>query len=186
MARGEKCGNVEENVEYFYLTVFKGTYRYRIDAKGRLPVPAPFRKVLEGAALVVTRLDECLAVYPGGEWGRLEGQLSALPSFQRNVKALTRVLASRAQDCVLDEQGRILLPGELRTAAGLGKQALVVGVLNRFEIWSPETWESFLRESETLIGDLTLDIQWPLSPISPAAPPPTPDPGGHPQRKPSR
>ena len=111
------CGKVEESVEYFQLAVFKGTYHHRIDPKGRLPVPAAFRRALaeQGAgAVVVTLLDQCLAVYPPAEWARLEAQLASLPAFSRPVKALTRLLASRAGDCELDVQGRILLPPALR------------------------------------------------------------------------
>jgi len=166
--------------------VFKGSYRYRIDPKGRLPIPAAFRKALGAAPVVVTRLDECLACYPQSEWARLEEQLASLPAFNRGVKTLTRVLASRAQDCPVDDQGRIRVPTELREAAGLGREALVVGVLNRFEIWSPEIWETFLKDSETLLNDVSLEVQWPLPP-SPQSPAPFASVSpGNPQRKPSR
>jgi transcriptional regulator MraZ len=156
--------------------VFKGTYRHRIDAKGRLPVPAAFRRVLAGDEhLVVTQLDQCLAVYPPAEWSKLEAQLAALPAFSKPVKALTRLLASRASDCEIDVQGRILLPPALRAAAGLGRDAVVIGVLTRFEVWAPEGWDGFVRESERLLDDVSLDIQWPLSPAPPtdAAGPPS-------------
>jgi MraZ protein len=162
--------------------VFKGTYRHRIDPKGRLPVPAVFRRALGSeAGVVVTLLDQCLVVYPPAEWGRLEAQLGALPAFSKQVKALTRLLLSRAADCEIDAQGRILLPPALRESAELGRDAVVVGVLNRFEIWSPESWDAFVRESERLLDDVSLDIQWPLPPATPtestwppAAPPPEP------------
>ena len=58
----------------------------------------------------MTLLDQCLAAYPAAEWARLEAQLAAMPAFSKPVKALTRRLASRAADCPLDVQGRILLP----------------------------------------------------------------------------
>ena len=187
----QACGKVEESVEYFQPAVFKGTYRHRIDPKGRLPVPAAFRRLLrEQRSVVVTLLDQCLAAYPPEEWARLEAQLGQLPAFSRPVKALTRLLASRAADCEVDVQGRILLPAALRDAAGLSRDAVVVGVLNRFEVWSPEAWESFVRESESLLDDVSLDIQWPLppaTPTGPASPPSDPPPDrAPPQAKPSR
>ncbi len=147
--------------------MFKGTYPYKIDPKGRLPVPAAFRRLLseQGAAgVVVTLMDECLAVYAPAEWQRLEHQLLALPAFNKSARALTRHLASRAADCELDVQGRILLPPQLRQQAGLEREATIVGVLNRFEVWAPATWERFLRESERLLDDASLDIQWPAQP----------------------
>ncbi len=169
--------------------MFKGTYRLRIDAKGRVPVPAVFRRSLGDAGLVVvTQLDQCLAVYAPSEWARLEAQLAALPAFNKQVKALTRLLASRAADCEIDVQGRVLLPLALRAAAALDRDAVVVGVLNRFEVWSPEGWESFVRDSERLLDDVSLDIQWPLPPATPSGPvaPPSGSPGGgDPQAKPN-
>jgi MraZ protein len=161
---------VEESVEDFQCAVFKGTYQHRIDPKGRLPIPAAFRRALGGAARVVaTLLDQCLAVYSAEEWARLEAQLAALPAFSMQVKALTRLLASRAVDCEIDVQGRILLPLPLREAAGLERDATVIGVLNRFEVWSPEAWRGFVRDSERLLDDVSLDVQWPLPPApSPA------------------
>lgn len=167
--------------------MFKGTYRHSIDLKGRLPVPAAFRRALKDEGrVVVTLLDECLAVYPPWEWARLEDQLRGLPAFSGRVKALTRLLMSRAADCGLDVQGRILIPAALRAGAGLAREAVVVGVLNRFEIWPPEAWGSFLRDSERLLHDVSLDVQWPLPPSE--GPRPEGMAGGPPapQRKPSR
>jgi MraZ protein len=180
---------VEESVEYFHLAVFKGTYRHRIDGKGRLPVPAPFRRVLstQGAdRIVVTVLDQCLAAYAPLDWARLETQIASLPAFNRQVKAVTRLLASRAADCDLDAQGRILLPPALRQAATLGREAVVIGALSRFEIWAPEAWEGFLRESERLLDDVALDLPWPLAPPPASSPPGPPSGAALPQAKPSR
>jgi MraZ protein len=169
---GRKCGRLWE--------VFKGTFHHRVDPKGRLPVPAPFRRRLsrEGLTqgLVVTLLDECLAVYPPAEWARLEAQLREMPPFSKPVKALARVLASHAVDCEMDVQGRIRLPQPLRKAIGLETEAVVVGVVERFEIWAPDRWARFLRDSERLLDDVSLDVPWPrprTTPGSADAPPST-------------
>ena len=180
-------------MEYSHFPVFKGTYRYRIDPKGRLPVPAAFRRQLAGAGrarVVLTTLDQCLAVYSPAEWTRLAEKLRGLPSFNRQVKALQRLLASRAVDCALDSQGRILLPPALRGAAGLAREAVVVGVLDRFEIWSVPAWDAFVKDSERLLDDVSLEVPWPLTP-GPSPPPLSQaergaSPGRRPQGKPNR
>jgi MraZ protein len=180
---------VEESVEYFQLAVFKGTYRHKIDPKGRLPVPAAFRRLLAAAGaerLVLTPLDQCLAAYPPEEWSRLEGQLAALPAFSRPVKTLSRLLASRAVDCALDVQGRILLPPALRQAAHLTREAVLVGVLNRIELWEPDAWSSFLRESERVLDDVSLEVQWPVPPVAPVVAGSSQPRSPRPQAKPSR
>ncbi len=136
---------------------------------------------------MVTRLDQCLAVYPASEWARLEVQLAALPAFNKQVKALTRMLTSRAADCEIDVQGRILLPPLLREGLSLERDAVIVGVLNRFEVWSPPSWDEFLRDSERLLDDVALDVQWPPAPSAAretADPPATASESGrHPQAK---
>jgi MraZ protein len=143
-----------------------------MDPKGRLPVPAPFRRVLERGGetgVVVTLLDQCLAVYSPAEWARLEAQLLAMPAFAKTTKALMRRLASQAADCTFDVQGRILVPPSLRAAVGLGPDVIVVGVLNRFELWAPEAWNAFLKDSEGLLDDATLDVAWPVPPSPPTS-----------------
>jgi MraZ protein len=100
-------------------------------------------------------------------------QLRQLPVFSKQVKALSRVLASHAADCELDSQGRILIPAPLRRAAALESEVVIVGVLERFEIWSPDRWEGFLRDAERLLDDVTLDVPWP-APRSPASAIPSP------------
>ena len=128
---------------------------------------------------MVTLLDECLAVYPASQWTLLESQLQALPAFKRSVKALVRLLTSRASDAKLDAQGRILLPAPLRAEVGLERDALVIGVLDRFEVWPPPAWDAFVRESERFLDDAGLDLAWPL-PRPPQSPSSDPSSTGQP------
>jgi MraZ protein len=167
--------------------VLKGTYEYRIDPKGRLPVPPPFRRLLLHGGertVVVTPLDQCLAIYSPAEWTKIESQLTSMPPFHPKVKALTRLVASRAVDCELDSQGRILIPLGLRRGASLDREVTVVGVLNRLEIWPTEAWQGFLKDSERILDDISTDLPWPIPATSP--PPEGSLAEAHPQAKPSR
>jgi MraZ protein len=145
---------------------FKGTYRLKIDPKGRLPIPAPFRRLIvrgpDKGTVVLTLLDDCLAAYPPEEWEVVATRLRQTPSFGKKARALTRLLASHACDCELDRQGRILVPASLRQAAGLESEALVVGVLERFEIWTPDRWNRFLGEAERMLDDVGFDVPLPI------------------------
>lgn len=167
---------MEESVEDSQLAVFKGTYRHKLDGKGRLPIPAPFRRSLErpgSRGIVATLVDPCVALYPRAAWQRLEDELLRLPPFARQSQALARHLASRAVDCAIDGQGRVLIPPALRAAAGLAREAVVVGVLDRIEVWEPLAWQRFLHDSEHLLEDVSLAAVWPIpgQGSEPGAPP---------------
>mgnify|MGYP004541889237 FL=1 len=119
---------------------FKGEYNHTVDAKGRLIVPAKFRESL-GEIFVFTKgLDGCLFVYPNEEWENIENKFRELPLTTKDARKFSRFFFAGAADCEVDKQGRILIPSVLREFAGIGKEAVLVGVLNRVEIWSKERW----------------------------------------------
>lgn len=119
---------------------FKGEYNHTVDTKGRLIIPAKFREKL-GETFVVTKgLDGCLYVYSDEEWEKIEDKFSELPLTDEDARQFTRFFFSGAADCEVDKQGRVLLPAVLREHAGIEKEAVLAGVLNRVEIWSKERW----------------------------------------------
>lgn len=121
--------------------MFMGEYSHSIDEKGRLIIPSKFRFEL-GETFVLTRgLDGCLCVYPQAEWNILESKLRALPLTNKNARTITRFLVSGAASCELDKQGRILVPAALREYAGLEKEVVVTGNLERIEIWDKAKWD---------------------------------------------
>ncbi len=121
--------------------MFMGEYNHTIDAKGRLIIPTKFRELL-GEEFVLTRgLDGCLSVYSMEEWTLFEKKLQALPLTNQNARKFSRFFVAGATVCELDKQGRILVPQSLREFAGLTKDVIVTGVLNRIEIWSKEKWD---------------------------------------------
>ena len=120
--------------------MFMGEYNHTVDAKGRLIVPSKFREQL-GEEFVVTKgLDGCLFVYENTEWKALEEKLHALPLTNANARKFSRFFLAGATTCEVDKQGRILLPAVLRDFARIDKDAVLVGVGSRIEIWSREIW----------------------------------------------
>lgn len=135
-----------------------GEYQHTIDEKGRLTIPAKFRDGL-GESFVVTRgLDQSLFVYPLDEWKLLETKLKALPFTKADARAFTRFFFSGATECELDKQGRVNIPGSLRTHAKLIKDCLVIGVSSRVEIWSKSLWEEYFAKSEESFNEIAEKI----------------------------
>lgn len=131
-----------------------GEYKHNVDAKGRLIIPSKFREDL-GDTFVITRgLDGCLFGYPMEEWKVLEEKLKQLPLAKKEARAFTRFFYSAATECELDKQGRILIPQTLRTHADLEKVCFVVGVSDRFEIWSEDRWAAFTEETEEAFEEM--------------------------------
>lgn len=118
--------------------MFMGEYNHTIDAKGRLIIPSKFRELL-GEEFVLTRgLDGCLYIYPMDEWESFEMKLRSLPLTNKNARTFSRFFVAGATTCELDRQGRILVPQTLREFAGLEKDVVLTGNLNRIEVWSKE------------------------------------------------
>ena len=120
--------------------MFKGEYNHTVDVKGRLIVPSKFREAL-GEMFVVTKgLDGCLFVYPNEEWQNIEAKFREIPLTTKDARKFSRFFFAGAADCEVDKQGRILIPSVLREFAAIQKEVVLVGVLNRIEIWSRERW----------------------------------------------
>ena len=111
-------------------------------------MPAKFRKVLQGGAIITRGLDHCLFVFTLPEWEKLVQKLTDLPLVQANSRAFVRLMLAGAMDAQLDKQGRILIPDYLREYAGLKKQIIFAGLYNRIEIWDNENWKQYKSKTE--------------------------------------
>lgn len=117
-----------------------GKYQNSIDAKGRMIVPAKYREEL-GYRCVLTRgIDKCLYIYPMPQWEKFMEKLSKLPTTDPNARAFVRHFYANAVECDIDKQGRMGIPQELREYAGLEKELVTVGILDKIEIWSKSQW----------------------------------------------
>lgn len=123
--------------------MFIGEYQHTLDSKGRIIIPSKFREEL-GEEFVMTKgLDNCLFVYPKEEWAILEEKLKTLPLTNRDARAFIRFFFAGASEGALDKQGRVLIPANLREHSKLDKDAVVIGVSTRMEIWSKEEWDAY-------------------------------------------
>lgn len=134
--------------------MFIGEYAYTIDNKKRLSIPSRFRKSLGKKAVITRGLDNCLVVYPLGEWKKLTKKLENLPNSKIDARGFSRIILSGAVDVALDKLGRILIPDYLKRYAGFEKDIVVIGLSNKIEIWDEKKWKSYRQKTEKEIGDM--------------------------------
>ncbi len=135
-----------------------GEYEHTLDAKGRLSMPSKLRRDMGEAFIVTKGLDGCLFAFSSEEWKNFETKLKALPVSDKNARNFVRFFLAGATECELDKQGRFLIPSNLRTAANLEKDAVIIGVGTRLEIWNKETWTSKDEEisAEEIAENMTM------------------------------
>lgn len=138
--------------------MFFGTYTPRLDDKGRLVLPAKFRDEL-AEGLVVTRGQErCLTVWSLDDFGQLTERLKQAPVTNRGARDYVRMLFSAASQEVPDKQGRIGIPQVLREYASIDRDVMVIGAMNRIEIWDPTAWRSYSEEQESKFSEISDEI----------------------------
>lgn len=135
-----------------------GTYTPKIDAKGRMALPAKFRTQL-GPGLIMARGQErCVYLFPQAEFRRVAMQIQHTSLGNKAAREYLRVLLSGAVDQTPDKQGRVLVPQMLRDYAKLGSDIVVIGVGTRAEIWDKKAWEQYLADNEQGYSDIADDV----------------------------
>ena len=126
--------------------MFKGASKMSLDAKGRMAMPARYRediaRICQGQLVISVDQDGCLLIYPQPVWERIQDELVAMPSSDRQVKKLRRLMIGYATDVELDSAGRIRISQEQRDFAKLGPKVILIGQGNKFELWDEEAWIS--------------------------------------------
>ena len=125
--------------------MFRGANAINLDPKGRLAIPTKYRQLLmdDCNGKLVCTIDtqqSCLLLYPLHEWEEIELKLSKFSSMVPAERRMQRLLLGYATEVELDNNGRFLLPAPLRMHAGLTKEVMLVGQLNKFEIWDAANW----------------------------------------------
>lgn len=133
--------------------MFQGASSLVLDAKGRLSVPSRHRDVLlatAGGQLTITKHPHgCLMIFPRPQWEAFRQRIAELPMSAQWWK---RIFLGNAQDVEMDAQGRVLIAPELRTAAGITKEAMLLGMGNHFELWDAATYAA--QEAQAMQGEM--------------------------------
>ncbi|GAQ93889.1 MraZ protein [Thermodesulfovibrio aggregans] len=133
---------------------FIGKYYHNLDQKGRVILPSSIREVLANKYssgklyLTTAPFDKALHLYPLEEWIKLEDKIRQLPKSDESVIYFLRRVIASATPCEMDKQGRILIPYEYRKDAGINSEVVIVGQIDRVEIWDKDTWDSVTDPSK--------------------------------------
>jgi MraZ protein len=140
--------------------MFRGHFEHAVDEKGRVAVPIQFREALSGLQeerLVATKFRigtyRCLDVYPFAAWRRLENSLLAKNRFDPRYVRFRNVYVSGAHELAIDAQGRVLLPPLLREYAGIARDVMITGDVDKFRIWDQQVWQRAFSEHEDKVLD---------------------------------
>lgn len=141
---------------------FLGEYSYSLDLKGRINMPARFRQALSKNnknTFVSTRgMDSCIWVYPLSQWFEIEKGLRSLSSLSRIHRTFVRNTARYATPSTYDKQGRITLSPSLIEYAGLEKEVLIIGMVNKMEVWNPKKLENTEKDALGIDSDAYEDL----------------------------
>jgi MraZ protein len=148
--------------------LFRGNTTVNLDEKGRFAIPTRYRERVQeicACQLVATvavnercvGMDGCLWIYPLPAWEELEKTIKEVSDLNKMGARLKRFLIGYATECEMDSQGRLLLPEKLRKFANLDKKAVLVGQLNRFEVWNEDAWSK--EETQFMDGEDTEGLE---------------------------
>jgi MraZ protein len=122
--------------------MFLGEFEYKIDEKGRVPIPPKFRRELMEGVVLMPGVEKCIVIYPPAEWEKVAASLTTGSVARSKLRRLNRVFFATAFSINLDGQGRIALPIPLREHAGIEDEVVIAGANTYLELWNKEQWES--------------------------------------------
>ena len=122
--------------------MFFGEFEYKIDEKGRVPIPPKFRRELKEGVILTPGIEKCIVAYPLSEWKKLATTLTAGSVTPSKLRRLNRAIFATAFSLNIDGQGRVALPIPLRQYAGIEDEVVIAGANNYLELWNKDQWES--------------------------------------------
>jgi MraZ protein len=128
---------------------FIGRYYHALEQKGRLSIPSTFRNTLGESAIITLGLDGGLFLFAPGEWQKIVEKTNEFAFTRKNARDWIRLLSNNAVEVSFDRLGRILIPEYLREKARLIKDVVVVGSLERIEIWDQKAYHAYLEHIES-------------------------------------
>ena len=142
--------------------MFRGQFSYSVDAKGRVSIPAKLRKHVSVEAkdtFVMTQgTSLCIDVYPLDQWQQFEQKLLDLNPFKPNEAKFIRMILQHATEDTLDSQSRILVPQGLLQYAKIEKDVLILGTLKKIELWNPEVYLDYLKQTSETYEQIAAEV----------------------------
>jgi MraZ protein len=130
--------------------MFIGEFEYRVDEKGRVPVPPRFRteELKKDGMVLSPGMEKCVTLYPASEWKKIADSLTTGPLLPSKLRKLNRAIFATAFSVEMDGQGRIIVPSHLRQHAGITDEVVITGTNTYIEIWSKDQWEIERTDSQ--------------------------------------
>lgn len=138
--------------------MFIGEYNHSVDSKGRVSLPARFREDLSETFYITRGMENCLFIYDQEEWKLMDEKLRKLRLTAKAARGFSRLFYAGAMEISCDKQGRFLIPNHLREFAGIEKDAVILGVSTRIEVWSKDNWEAYLSGDAMNYDDLSAEL----------------------------
>ncbi len=126
-----------------------GEYIHTLDGKNRMSLPVKFRKEIGDSVVISPGLDNCLSLFTIKEWQKISNKLSDSSMLASDNRSFSRFMFGQAAKVDVDNQGRILIPENLKNRSNLSSKVVVIGVQNRIEIWNEKAWNDYKKIIET-------------------------------------
>jgi len=134
--------------------MFFGEYSYKVDEKGRVPLPPKLRREMKDSVILSRGIEKCITAFTPPEWKRIADSLSSKAMGPASSRRMNRSIFGSAFSATFDKQGRVVLPPTLREYAEIKEEVVIVGVNNSVELWNSELWEVEKQKSNEQVGQM--------------------------------